>query len=229
MESEQLLHALGTLKRGPHHHHQTMREKRLTTEPPNITEETFEDILASDDLLVEYFNEFLNLPAFSVLVRFDPIYGVFELINKAPERLKQQMKKLLRKQQPPNPIYDVTRHATITEPLKKKSSSEDLNIDNTYNVMCLNREQGVQWIMKERLPSFLKSDCYFEYRLAKLMSQVKLSNAGAAVFVDPRYEPWLITKELPPTPAKEDDNDALMKKLFVSLGQDRRLASRNNG
>ncbi|XP_078543085.1 regulator of G-protein signaling 22 isoform X2 [Lissotriton helveticus] len=222
MESEQLLHALGTLGRGAHHHphyHLTMRGKRLTTEPPNITEETFEDVLASDDLLVEYFNEFLSLPAFSVKVRFDRIYGVFELINRAPERLKQQMKKLLREQQPPNPIYDVTRHATITEPPKGKSSPEDLKIDNSYNVMCLNREQGVQWIKKERLPSFLKSDCYFEYRLAKLMSQVKLSNAGAAVFVDPRYEPWLITKELPPTLAKEDDNEALMKKFFVNLGQ----------
>ncbi|KAJ1193286.1 hypothetical protein NDU88_002585 [Pleurodeles waltl] len=218
MESEQRIHALGTLRRDPYHY-QTMREKRLTTEPPKITEETFEDVLASDDLLVDYFNEFLSLPAFSEPVRFNRIYGIFELINNAPEHLKQQMKKLLREQQPPNPVYDVTRLATVTEPPKKKSSSKDLNIDNTYNVMCLNREQGVQWIMKERLPSFLKSDCYFEYRLAKLMSQVKLSNVGAAVFVDPRYEPWLVKKELPPATAEEDDNDALMKKFYVNLGQ----------
>ncbi|KAF3840417.1 hypothetical protein F7725_019134 [Dissostichus mawsoni] len=42
-------------------------------------------------------------------------------------------------------------------------------VDNRYTVRCLDREQGIQWIIKERLPFFLLSDCYSEYRLAKLL------------------------------------------------------------
>ncbi|XP_060249875.1 regulator of G-protein signaling 22 isoform X12 [Ovis aries] len=40
-----------------------MPERRLSVEPPTITEEGFEDSLATDDFLVDYFNEFLSLPA----------------------------------------------------------------------------------------------------------------------------------------------------------------------
>ncbi|KAG7255993.1 hypothetical protein CRUP_008173, partial [Coryphaenoides rupestris] len=36
---------------------------------------------------------------------------------------------------------------------------------------CLDKRQGLQWVIAERLPLFVQSDCYFEYRLAKLLSQ----------------------------------------------------------
>jgi len=39
-------------------------------------------------------------------------------------------------------------------------------------MQSLDVEQGIQWIKAERLPAFLDSDCYLEYRLAKFLSQV---------------------------------------------------------
>ncbi|KAL2084787.1 hypothetical protein ACEWY4_020305 [Coilia grayii] len=45
--------------------------------------------------------------------------------------------------------------------------------DNSYTVLCLDREQGIQWVKKSRLPLFLQSDYYFEYRLVKLLAQLK--------------------------------------------------------
>ncbi|XP_026149614.1 regulator of G-protein signaling 22 isoform X3 [Mastacembelus armatus] len=48
-------------------------------------------------------------------------------------------------------------------------------VDNHYTVYCLDRMQGIQWIVKERLPFFLQSDCYIEYRLAKLLFQCSTS------------------------------------------------------
>ena len=39
----------------------------------------------------------------------------------------------------------------------------------------LNKEQGIEWIKAHRLPAFLESDCYLEYRLAKLISQAQVS------------------------------------------------------
>ena len=47
-----------------------------------------------------------------------------------------------------------------------------------YLIQTLNKEQGVQWVKRERLPLFLESDFYLEYRLAKLVSQVPQVRAG---------------------------------------------------
>ena len=37
----------------------------------------------------------------------------------------------------------------------------------------LDKMESLRWIKQERLPLFLDSDCYHEYQLAKLISQVK--------------------------------------------------------
>lgn len=39
----------------------------------------------------------------------------------------------------------------------------------------LNKEQGLRWIKDNRFPAFLQSDLYIEYRLAKILSQVRIS------------------------------------------------------
>ncbi len=39
-------------------------------------------------------------------------------------------------------------------------------------MQSLNNEQGIEWVKSQRLGAFLESDCYAEYRLAKLLSQV---------------------------------------------------------
>ncbi|XP_072266946.1 regulator of G-protein signaling 22 [Pyxicephalus adspersus] len=85
--------------------------------------------------------------------------------------------------------------------------------------MCLNREQGVQWVKKERLPAFLKSDCYFEYRLAKLMTQVKVRHTGVSLQLDPQYQPWTPKREVKSSPSPETENEEIMRKFFVTLGQ----------
>ncbi|CAH2285664.1 regulator of G- signaling 22 [Pelobates cultripes] len=194
-----------------------MRLKRLAAEPPGVTEDNFEDFLAIDDLLVEYFNEFLSLPTFADAIKFNKTFGIFEVTNKEPERLRQQMKELLRKHQPPDNIYAATR--SVTGFKAKKSSITNISIDNTYSVMCLNREQGVQWIKRERVPAFLKSDCYFEYRLAKLMSQVQVKNVGEKLYVDPKYEPWVRRKVRSDSQPEETEDEEIMRKFYVSLGQ----------
>nr|AAG49397.1 PRTD-NY2 [Homo sapiens] len=185
-----------------------MPEKRLTAEPPTITEEEFEDSLATDDFLVDYFNEFLSLPTFSEAIRFNADYGVFEVANDAPQFLEKQLKKILQNQQPRNPIYDVVRKGkNEVKPVQMNAPDEDETINVNYNIMCLSREEGIKWIKKERLPAFLESDCYFEYRLAKLVSQVRWSKSGMNFTVGSNFSSWIVKKppSLPP-PATEEDN-----------------------
>ncbi|XP_063780264.1 regulator of G-protein signaling 22 isoform X2 [Pseudophryne corroboree] len=193
-----------------------MGQKTLTTEPPNITEDVFEDFLVTDDLLVDYFNEFLNLPTFPEAIKFNKVYGIFEVVSHFPDQLEQKIKKVLREHQPSNPIYSATRG--LTRPAAKKSCA-NINIDNNYSIMCLNQEQGVQWIKKERLPAFLQSDCYFEYRLAKLVSQVKASNTGVSLQVDPQHQPWAHKRKVVPSLTPDNENEDIMRKFFVTLGQ----------
>ncbi|XP_075682065.1 regulator of G-protein signaling 22 [Rhinoderma darwinii] len=197
-----------------------MGHKKLATGPPNITEDVFEDFLVTDDLLVDYFNEFLSLPTFTEAIKFNKIYGVFEVISNVPDHLDQQIKRVLcEQQQLLNPNYNPARNVTGLN--FKKSSDIDVKIDNNYSVMCLNREQGVEWIKKERLPAFLKSDCYFEYRLAKLLSQVKVNNTGVSLEIDPHYQPWTFKRVVAASasPSPETENEEIMKRFFVTLGQ----------
>ncbi|XP_054446113.1 regulator of G-protein signaling 22 [Pteronotus mesoamericanus] len=198
-----------------------MPEKRLTAEPPTITEAEFEDSLATDSFLVDYFNEFLSLPTFSEAIRFNVDYGVFEVVNNAPQLLEKQLKKILQNQQPRNPIYDVVRKGkNHVKPVQMNAPYEDETINVNYNIMCLSREEGIQWIKKERLPAFLESDCYFEYRLAKLVSQVSWSRSGMNVTLDTDISPWVQRKSAtPPPPPTEDDNVIIMKKFYISLGK----------
>ncbi|NXL66237.1 RGS22 protein, partial [Chordeiles acutipennis] len=155
---------------------------------------------------------------FAQPVKFNSDLGVFEVV--APQRMENQLKKILHDQKPPNPVYDVLRKAKNDGQLSKVcSTSLTFNIDTNYNTMCLDREQAIQWIKKERLPPFLESDCYFEYRLAKLISQVEWSKTGINFIIDSDYYPWIKKKE-PRSPSPEEDDTWLtMKKFYVSLGQ----------
>ncbi|KAM5281046.1 regulator of G-protein signaling 22 [Ctenodactylus gundi] len=96
--------------------------------------------------------------------------------------------------------------------------SETINVN--YSIMCLSREQGIKWIKKERLSAFLESDCYFEYRLAKLVSQVKWSKSGVNFTISTNFSPWVQKKSpTPPPPTIEEDNLIIMKKFYISLGE----------
>uniref|UniRef100_G1L0T6 Regulator of G protein signaling 22 n=1 Tax=Ailuropoda melanoleuca TaxID=9646 RepID=G1L0T6_AILME len=167
-----------------------------------------EDSLATDDFLVDYFNEFLSLPTFSEAIRFNVDFGVFEIVNNAPQLLEKQLKKILQNQQPRNPIYDVIRKGkNDVKPVQMNAPYEDENININYNIMRLSREEGIEWIKKERLPAFLESDCYFEYRLAKLVSQIRWSGSGMNITLNADFSPWVLKKPAsPPPPVAEEEN-----------------------
>ncbi|XP_064248958.1 regulator of G-protein signaling 22 isoform X3 [Passer domesticus] len=185
----------------------------------------FEECLASDDMLVDFFNEFLSLPTFAQTVKFNSDVGAFEVVNDAPQCLESQPKKILHDQKPPSSIYDVLRKEKNDGQLSKMhSASSPFSIDPNYNTMQLDQEQAIEWIKKERLPAFLESDCYFEYRLAKLISQVEWSKTGINFIIDNDYSPWIrIRKQSPRSARPEEDDSSLtsltMEKFYVSLGE----------
>ncbi|KAM7382430.1 hypothetical protein PAMP_002158 [Pampus punctatissimus] len=131
----------------------------ISTEFPCLTSGNFENLLASDDVLAHFFNDFLSLPSFPETLLYNQQTVQFEVVNRAAEFVSRRIRSVLH--------HSKSQLLTDDPTVLAKSPL----IDNHYTVCCLDREQGIQWIMKERLPFFLQSDCYYEYRLAKLLFQ----------------------------------------------------------
>ncbi|XP_073702986.1 regulator of G-protein signaling 22 [Garra rufa] len=118
-----------------------------------------EQSLSSDLTFTEFFNEFLQLPVFAVAVRYDGISGGFELLDLTSVHLSRRIRAALHE----------IRSRTLSDP--SWTPAEPVR-DNSYTVTRLDRDQTVQWLKRDRLPFFLQSDCYFEFRLAKSLSQL---------------------------------------------------------
>ncbi|KAG2465047.1 RGS22 protein, partial [Polypterus senegalus] len=151
--------------------------------------------------------------------RFNKDIGAFEIVNDAEEALTNRVKALLYNYKPKHPVYDVIRKTTKQFLQLKPEPNPELEINNSYIVKTLEREQGLAWVRKERLPYFLQSDCYFEYRIAKLLSQVECSAAGMKLQIDSGYRPWSVTKKISPPSSSEGEMELIMRKYYASLGQ----------
>ncbi|XP_020565606.2 regulator of G-protein signaling 22 isoform X2 [Oryzias latipes] len=125
----------------------------------HLSADNFESRLASDDLLVHFFNDFLSLKSFSEDVLYNRESGRLEVLDGAAERVSRAIRTALLR----------TKSKLLSgDPSVLTNTSP---VENHYTVCCLDRQQGMRWITRERLPFFLQSDCFFEYKLAKLLLQ----------------------------------------------------------
>ncbi|XP_029307082.1 LOW QUALITY PROTEIN: regulator of G-protein signaling 22 [Cottoperca gobio] len=103
-----------------------------------------EKSLASDDVLAHFFNHFLSLPSFPEALQYNQDTGQFELVNGAAEFVSRRIQSVLH----------LSKSQLLTG--DPTAVSRTPPVDNHYTICCLDREQGIQWIMKERLPLFLQ-------------------------------------------------------------------------
>ncbi|XP_053375384.1 uncharacterized protein LOC123527871 isoform X6 [Mercenaria mercenaria] len=102
-----------------------------------ITGENLEDLLAYDDLFLDYFNAFLALPVFPQVLRYNRLTGAFEEV--------------------------------ILDGSSRPSSKYDGNSSLPYGVTDGERDAMLQWARKERLPLFLSTQLFREFKLCKLL------------------------------------------------------------
>ncbi|KFO35237.1 Regulator of G-protein signaling 22 [Fukomys damarensis] len=77
------------------------------------------------------------LQTFPEAIRFNVDYGIFEVVNDAPQLLEKQLKKILHNQQPRNPIYDVVRKRRHDiKPVQMNVPCKDETINVNYNIMA---------------------------------------------------------------------------------------------
>ncbi|XP_046585614.1 LOW QUALITY PROTEIN: regulator of G-protein signaling 22-like [Haliotis rubra] len=193
-------------------------------EPAEVDVDDVEDFLATDDLFVEYFNAYLSLPSFPEPLCFNKDTGGFEVVNNAKKELAQQIKAAIRSQRRTPRMYHVAKlHSFIDIPLipiEEPMGPEKVEIDTSFTVTTLNKEQGIHWVKAERLPSFLESDCYLEYRLASIISQARLSQDGKAfAIMKIDYKPRIKrSKKKDDDEPKVDPKEELIKNMYVCMG-----------
>ncbi|XP_076441403.1 regulator of G-protein signaling 22-like isoform X3 [Babylonia areolata] len=196
----------------------------VQVDPPQVDDDDVEDFLATDDLFVEYFNYYLALPSFPEPLCFNPESGGFEVVSEERRALATQIKAAVRSQRRTPGIYRVAkRHAFIDIPLVPIVPPElpdRMEIDTSFCVTTLNKEQGIHWVKAERLPTFLQSDCYFEYRLGNVLSQVRLMDSkGCFVLTKVDFTPRPRKSRKKQEEVKVDMKDVYMKQMFVCMGQ----------
>ncbi|ESO87501.1 hypothetical protein LOTGIDRAFT_235002 [Lottia gigantea] len=193
--------------------------------PPEIEEECIEDFLATDSLFVEYFNTFLSLPSFPEPLCFNEETGGFEVVTDAKKELAKQIKAAVRSQTPRKKMYRVVKNHSFIDipliPIEESEGPEKVEIDTSFTVTTLNKEQGIHWVKAERLPAFLESDCYLEYRLSKILSQARLTgDSGEFVIMKIDFRPRIKKSKEKPVEEEEevDPKEELIKNMYVSLG-----------
>ncbi|XP_052697968.1 regulator of G-protein signaling 22-like isoform X12 [Crassostrea angulata] len=105
-----------------------------------ITGENLEDLLAYDDLFLDYFNAFLSLPVFPQPMRYNRLTGDFE---------------------------DASKHLHRDSSSVSSSSSEGNNLP--YGTTDSERDKLLEWAREERLPLFLSTQLFREFKLCKLL------------------------------------------------------------
>ncbi|KAK7930671.1 hypothetical protein WMY93_007066 [Mugilogobius chulae] len=112
--------------------------------------------LASDNVFVCFFNDFLSLPCFPESLRFNQNTGLFEVDSGQAQSVSRNIR------------LGLLHFLSTSDP---NELAHTPLIDNRYTACCLDPKHGAEWVIQERLPFFLKSDFYFEYRFAKLFLQ----------------------------------------------------------
>lgn len=109
----------------------------------DISDESLEDLLAYDDLFLDYFNAFLCLPAFPQPLEYDRLSGSFEEVPVAAR-------------QPGDGVSVASGLAASAAVVR-------------YGATDAERESQLSWARTERLPFFVRTPLFRELKLVKLL------------------------------------------------------------
>ncbi|XP_028406218.1 regulator of G-protein signaling 22-like [Dendronephthya gigantea] len=121
--------------------------------PSELTKDNLEEFLHDDSAFVDYFNTFLALPCFPERIFY----------NRENDLLEQFTQKLVKDE---------------SDNVQLKYDLSSNNVQISYCVTVLERNKALEWLKKYRLPEFIKSGLYAEYKLSKTLS------AAQAVYID---------------------------------------------
>ncbi|XP_035678626.1 uncharacterized protein LOC118417227 [Branchiostoma floridae] len=150
----------------------------------DVSEYNLEDLLSYDDLFLDYFNAFLQLPAFPLPLRYNRLTATFEEAEGSRSTVTGTLCGT------PPPIWGATDEE---------------------------RESVLDWAKKERLPLFLRSRHFREYKLCKLLlrrldnnrqSLSRQSSRGIRGYSQPTSSLGTSSSLTTTTTTEDDDDDA---------------------
>ncbi|XP_032220371.2 uncharacterized protein LOC5519668 isoform X2 [Nematostella vectensis] len=135
-------------------------------DPEELSAENLESFF-EDETFVDYFNTFLALPCFAERLFFNKEIGLFEefvqkLADDVGEGDAQAASQLRNLTHFKGTIYNVTNNETRIG----------------YYVSVLDKAASFKFVLENRIPLFLKSELYAEYKLSLILSTVQASLLG---------------------------------------------------
>ncbi|XP_071809911.1 uncharacterized protein [Asterias amurensis] len=118
-----------------------------SNQPIEVTEENFEPLLVYDDLFLDYFNAFLQLSAFPQPLYYNRLTGTFQEVEDDVQNTNNSSALASIGEAIPGSRH---RHAVFAP------GDEE-------------RERILEWAKTERLPLFLRTKLFLEYKLCKLL------------------------------------------------------------
>ncbi|XP_031550659.1 regulator of G-protein signaling 22-like [Actinia tenebrosa] len=136
------------------------------TEPEELSVENLE-VFLEEQTFVDYFNTFLALPCFAERLFYNKEFAQFEEfierladdVGAGDAHAASQLRKLTHFK---GTIYNVTNNQSRIG----------------YYVMVLDKAQGLDYVKKYRVPLFLRSELYAEYKLTMVLSTVQSTFLG---------------------------------------------------
>jgi len=129
-----------------------------------ITEDNLEYLLLEDEGFVDFFNSFLALPCFAARLHYNSELEVFEeFIEKIADDVGKG---------------DTKAASQLRQFTHFKGTIHNVADNQSrigYYVTILDKVQGLEFVKKCRLPLFLRSELYAEYKLSKHLSAVQES------------------------------------------------------
>jgi len=157
-----------------------MTEVVLDTEPVSFCKDDFEEFLATDEVFVDFFNYFLKLPVFSKPIFYNSKTEQFEAVSNEKQKLSKKIKTLYRLKNPLDGRYNNAVSQSIKSFIshdenerfeKELKHAED--IKTSIKLKLMDKDGSIKWIKQHRLPAFIRSETFNEFRLCKLLAQIK--------------------------------------------------------
>ncbi len=124
----------------------------------DLSNYALEDLLAFDDIFLDYFNNFLKNPAFPQPIQYNRYQSYFEEIDQVPNAI----------------IFLDHLPNQITHKLAKTfniSSSPRGDDEDNPNLNKIEQQKVFDWVREERLPLFFRTDFFREFKLCRLLTR----------------------------------------------------------
>jgi hypothetical protein len=137
-----------------------------------------EDLLAFDDIFLDYFNNFLKNQAFPQQIQYNRYLSIFEEISSIShnsiieiDRLPKRILNKFQSNQNNFQLFPSNTSPGDEDAVATTNTNTNGDGGGTPNLNETEQNKVFDWVRQERLPLFFRTDFFREFKLCKLLSR----------------------------------------------------------